>query len=88
MSEACQLWDSLLIENPRRLCCELMLVLGGVPTPLSSSRGRPMQARQLRQGVPGPRVSHLSPSHAVPEGLCLSPGRGWGPCPCLGKCVG
>lgn len=87
MSEACQLWDSLLIENPRRLCRELMLVLGGVPTPLSSSR-RPMQARQLRQGVPGPRVSHLSPSHAVPEGLGLSPGRGWGPCPCLGKCVG
>lgn len=23
---------------------------------------RPMQARQLRSGVPGPRVSHLSPS--------------------------
>lgn len=38
MSEACQLWDSLLIENPRWLYGELMLVPGGVQTPLSSSR--------------------------------------------------
>lgn len=87
MSEACQLWDSLLIDNPRWLYGELMLVPGGVQTPLSSSRC-PVQAWQLRQGVPGPRVSHLSPSHPVPEGLGLSPGRGWGPCPCLGECGG
>ena len=42
-------FGTLLIENPRWLCGELMLVPGGVPTPLSSSCC-PVQARSFVRG--------------------------------------